>query len=411
MAIHFLTKTLPMAVATVLLLVACGPSADEINQMIDDRVARALTAVPTPTSLPAPTPPPTATAAPTATRAPTVTPTPQPTPTATVTPSPTPTATPTPAPTPTPVVIATFPDVASVVSLVGPAVVQVLSTSLGGISQGSGVIFSNQGHILTNNHVVENTIGVQVALANRKTVDAVVIGTDPETDLAVLKLLPAEIAGLAIAALGDTDAMLIGDWVIAIGSPLGFEGSVTVGVISAKGRSIDLGDKRLYDLIQTDADINPGNSGGPLLNLDGEVIGINTAIIRGSIGNDQEAEGIGFSISMGTAIPVSVQLLEHGSVIRPKFGINIVDVAPSNAASFGLFVEEGVLIVEVVADGPAERAGMRPYDVITHLDGTVIQTTSDLVRKVLTDYAIGDIVDVTVVRGTTTMAFRVRFGS
>jgi len=308
-------------------------------------------------------------------------------------------------------VINALPDVASVVARVGPAVVQVLSTTATGSSQGSGVIFSEEGYVLTNNHVVEDTTGVQVALANRRTVDAVVVGTDPVTDLAVLKLAPADIEGLAVATLGDTDAMLIGDWVIAIGSPLGYEGSVTVGVVSAKGRFLDLGDEVLYDLVQTDAVINPGNSGGPLLNLDGEVIGINTVIIRGSIGNNQEAVGIGFSISMGTAIPVIEHLIEHGSVIRPKFGITIVDVTPSNAASFDLVIDTGVLIVSVISSSPAELAGMRANDVITHLDRVAMHTTSDLIRKVLTDYKIGDIVTVTAVRGTNAITFRVTLGS
>jgi S1-C subfamily serine protease len=391
-----ITRSALVAATLLLLLVACGPNAQEINQIVDTRIADALTAVPTQTPLP------------TATPFPTATPTPRPTATPTATPTPVPTATPTPAPTPTPVIIQTLPDVASVVARVGPAVVQVLATVSGGTSQGSGVIFSDQGHVLTNNHVVEDATSVEVALANRKTVDAEVIGTDPETDLAVLKLDPADIEGLAVARLGDTDAMQIGDWVIAIGSPLGFEGSVTVGVVSAKGRSIDLGDSRLYDLLQTDAVINPGNSGGPLLNLDGEVIGINTAIIRGSIGNNQEAEGIGFSISMGTAIPVTQKLIEQGSVVRPKFGINIIDLTPSNASDFGVSIEEGVIVVSVVSGGAAERAGIRANDVITHLDDAVMRTTSDLIRKVLTDYEIGDIVAVTVVRDTATLEFRVR---
>jgi S1-C subfamily serine protease len=392
MLIKSLTKTLLLSVATAALFAACGPSDAEFNNLVDDRVALALTAVPTPTALP------------TATLIPTATPTPVPTRT------PTPTATPTPAPTPTPVIIKSLPDVASVVKRVGSSVVQVLSTNSNGTSQGSGVIFSDHGYVLTNNHVVEGTTGVQVALSNRRVVDAELVGTDPQTDLAVLKLAEADIAGLAVAILGDTDAMSVGDWVIAIGSPLGYEGSVTVGVISATDRFIDLGDVVLHDMVQTDAAINPGNSGGPLLNLDGEVIGINTAIIRGSIGNNQEAEGIGLSISMGTAIPVSNQLVDHGSVVRPKLGILILDVTPSIAASLGLLVEDGVLIESVVDGGPAQVAGLRADDVITHLDGVPVFTTSRVVRMILTDYQIGDMVTVTVIRGVATMDFRVRLG-
>jgi S1-C subfamily serine protease len=202
-----------------------------------------------------------------------------------------------------------MPDVASVVKRVGSSVVQVLATTSTGTRQGSGVIFSDRGYVLTNNHVVEETVNVQVALPNRRVVNAMVVGTDPETDLAVLQLAKSDIAGLAVATLGDSEAMSTGDWVIAIGSPLGYEGSVTVGVISATGRFIDIGDVVLHDMIQTDTVINPGSSGGPLLNLDGDVIGINTAIVRGTIGSNQDAVGIGFSISMGTAIPVSKQLI------------------------------------------------------------------------------------------------------
>jgi S1-C subfamily serine protease len=288
--------------------------------------------------------------------------------------------------------------------------VQVIATTSTGTGQGSGVIFNDHGYVLTNNHVVENTVSVQVALSNRRVVDAEVVGTDPETDLAVLKLAKSDIAGLAVATLGDTDAMSIGDWVIAIGSPLGYEGSVTVGVISATGRFIDLGDVVLHDMIQTDAVINPGNSGGPLLNLDGDVIGINTAIIRGTTGNNQVAEGMGFSISMGTAIPVSNQLVERGSVLRPKLGILIVDVPPSISASLGLSTSGGVLIQSVVTGGPSQLAGLRANDVITHLNALPVPTTSGLIRKILTDYQIGDVVTVTVIRGITKMTIHVRLG-
>ena len=401
MAFHFIARTLLVSLATLLALAACGPRDAEITRIVDDRLAQALSAILTPIPLPTATPTPPATP----------TPSPSPSPTPIPTPTLTPTATPTPAPTSTPVVITRMPDVASVVNNVGPAVVQVLATTSVGISQGSGVIFSQDGHILTNNHVVEDSTSVQVALANRKTVEASIVGTDPETDLAVLKIAPADIVGLAAARLGNTDAMQIGDWVIAIGSPLGYAGSVTVGVISAKDRSLDFGDERLYNLLQTDAVINPGNSGGPLLNLAGEVIGINTAIIRGRIGTNQEAEGIGFSISMGIAIPVTAQLIERGTVIRPKFGINIVDVTPALATSRELSIEVGVLITSVTSGGAAQSAGLRANDVITHLDGTAIQTTSDLIRKVLAGYQIGDIVTVTATRGLAPLKFIVTLGS
>ena len=309
-----------------------------------------------------------------------------------------------------------FPDIASVVERVAPAVVQIIATtqdqnifgqSVDSTSQGSGVFFSEEGYILTNNHVVENASSVRIVLVSRERVDAEVVGTDPTTDLAVLKIDPEEVEDLIIATLGDTNAMRIGDWVLAIGSPLGFQGTVTVGIISAKGRSlqIDQNSPYLNDLVQTDAVINPGNSGGPLLNLAGEVIGINTAIIRGSIGNNQEAEGIGFAVSMGTAIPVSEQLIENGRVVRPRIGVQILDVTPVTAAERDLSVDEGVLILAVTPGGPADRAGIEADDVIVLVDNIPVSSTTELVRLLLTDYLVGDTVRVSVVRSAVTLNF------
>ena len=309
-----------------------------------------------------------------------------------------------------------FPDIASVVERVAPAVVQIIATtqdqnifgqSVDSTSQGSGVFFSEEGYILTNNHVVENASSVRIVLVSRERVDAEVVGTDPTTDLAVLKIDPEEVEELIIATFGDTEAMRIGDWVLAIGSPLGFQGTVTVGIISAKGRSlqIDQNSPYLNDLVQTDAVINPGNSGGPLLNLAGEVIGINTAIIRGSIGNNQEAEGIGFAVSMGTTIPVSEQLIENGRVVRPRIGVQILDVNPVTAAERDLSVDEGVLILAVTPGGPADRAGIEADDVIVLVDNIPVSSTTELVRLLLTDYLVGDTVRVSVVRSAVTLNF------
>jgi S1-C subfamily serine protease len=324
----------------------------------------------------------------------------------------------TPAPTSDPASTAPvgFPDIASVVERVAPAVVQIIATtqdqnifgqSVDSTSQGSGVFFSEEGYIITNNHVVEDATSVRIVLASRERVDAEVVGTDPTTDLAVLKIDPEEVEELIIATFGDTEAMRIGDWVLAIGSPLGFQGTVTVGIISAKGRSlqIDQNSPSLNDLVQTDAVINPGNSGGPLLNLAGEVIGINTAIIRGSIGNNQEAEGIGFAVSMGTTIPVSEQLIENGRVVRPRIGVQILDVNPVTAAERGLSVDEGVLILAVTAGGPADRAGIEVDDVIVLVDNIPVSSTTELVRLLLTDYLVGDTVRVSVVRSAVTLNF------
>jgi serine protease Do len=325
-----------------------------------------------------------------------------------------------PEPTPTRAPIsppASFPDVASVVEAVGPAVVQVLATvdqqnffgqTTQGRSQGSGVFFNENGYILTNNHVVENASKVEIATVDRERLEVEVVGTDPETDLAVLRIDPRQIESLTIATLGDTDAMRIGEWVIAIGSPLGFEGSVTVGVISAKGRSltIEQDQPELYDLVQTDAVINPGNSGGPLLNLRGEVIGINTAIIRGPFGsNGQEAQGIGFAVSMGTAVPVSQQIIDNGRVIRPRIGVRITDVTPVVSADRGLSMDGGVLIVSLAPDGPAERAGVQVNDVIVQVDGNPVTSTTELVRLFLTGYSVGDTVNIVANRSGVTVTF------
>ena len=346
------------------------------------------------------------------------------TPTATPTASPTPTAVaalpvagsgdgdgsagPATPPAPPVVVQPGLPDVASVVERVMPGVVQVLveiertdrfGRTTRGSAQGSGFFFDDAGHVLTNNHVVEDATSVEVALATRERIPAEVVGTDPETDLAVLKIDRGLVADYVALPLGDTEATRIGEWVIAIGSPLGFVGSVTVGVVSAKGRSLSLsGDVQLRDLVQTDAVINPGNSGGPLLNLRGEVIGINTAIIRGRLSSGQEAEGIGFAISMRTAVPVARQLIENGRMIRPRLGVSIADVTPLLAAERDLAVDEGVLVLGLATGAPAERAGIAVDDVIVSVDGKPVASTAELVSRFLTDYRLGDTVSVTVDR-------------
>ncbi len=301
-----------------------------------------------------------------------------------------------------------FADIPDVVERVMPSVVSVLvrvesRDFFGRVSENtardSGVIFDEAGYILTNNHVVEDATLVAVVMSDGRRLEVEVVGRDPLTDLAVLKLDLDEVPELVVTPLGDTEALRIGEWVIAIGNPLGLEGSVTVGVVSAKGRTLRVTDSvTLEDLVQTDAVINPGNSGGPLLNLRGEVIGINTAIIRGRLSGGQEAEGIGFAISMRTAVPVSGQLIEHGRMIRPRLGVSIADVTPILAAERNLAVDEGVLVLGLAPGAPAERAGIQVDDVIVGVDGTPVSSTAELVSRFLTDYRLGDTVSVTVDR-------------
>ncbi|MEX2599059.1 MAG: trypsin-like peptidase domain-containing protein [Dehalococcoidia bacterium] len=310
-----------------------------------------------------------------------------------------------------------LPDIAGVVESIAPAVVSVIATvetrnAFGQItqesSQGSGVIFDPEGYILTNNHVVENAVEVVVTLTDRSRHRAEIIGTDPLSDLAVLKLDPRNVRELITAPLGDTDAMRIGEWVIAIGCPVGLCDTVTVGVVSAKHRQLSIGaGQPLYDLVQTDAVINPGNSGGPLLNLRGEVIGINTAIIRGTIGAGQQADGIGFAVSMSTAGPVTVQLIETGEVLRGRLGIFIDEVTPTMAEELDLAVDHGVIATQVIPDSAADEAGMRAGDIIVRVSSHDIVTVTDLQRLLLAEYRPGDTVRVTVVRDAVHLTFDV----
>ena len=304
--------------------------------------------------------------------------------------------------------------VADTVEMVMPAVVQVLATveetnvfgqTTPGVAQGSGVFFREDGHILTNDHVIAGAVEVEVVLSNRQRLPAEIIGTDKATDLAVLKVDPDEVEDLVIVELGDIEALRIGSWVLAIGSPLGFQGSVTLGILSAKGRSLGTGEDRLDNLLQTDAVINPGNSGGPLLNLDGEVVGINTRVIRESLSGGVSIDGMGFAISADTVIPVSQHLIEFGRVVRPRMGITVQDVTPTAVTERGLTVDEGALVISVAEDSPASRAGIEVDDVIVQVDGVPIIGTSQLVLMLLTDYRVGDTISVEVVRAAVRFTF------
>ncbi len=236
-------------------------------------------------------------------------------------------------------------------------------------SLGSGFIINREGYIVTNDHVVRDAESIQVKLSNDKVYNARVVGSDQKTDLAVIKIDSREPLQ-ATAVLGDSDKLQVGQWAIAIGNPFGLDRTVTVGVISATGRS-GMGIETYEDFIQTDASINPGNSGGPLLNIHGEVVGINTAIVAAG-------QGIGFAIPVNMAKNVVSQLLQKGRVSRGWLGVSIQPVTAALAESFGLKKATGALISDVLAGSPAARGGVRQGDVITRFDGKEIKDSKQL---------------------------------
>ena len=239
---------------------------------------------------------------------------------------------------------------------------------------GSGVIVDPQGHILTNNHVVGDAAEVEVRFSDKTRLFAQVIGKDPDTDLAVLKVTTDR--PLPAARFGDSTGVKVGQWVLAVGNPFGLDRTVTLGVVSGIGReNINL--SRYENFIQTDASINPGNSGGPLFNLRGDIIGINTAIIN-------FAQGIGFAIPSNMAKQVMQQLIEKGKVVRAWLGVGLQPMTQDLAKKFGVDENEGVLVNEVFERDPAALAGIKPGDVITKVDGALVDTPNRLSRLVAT---------------------------
>lgn len=264
---------------------------------------------------------------------------------------------------------------------------------------GSGVIVDPNGYILTNNHVIENAAEIIVRLSDARKFTAKLIGRDPKTDLAVLKVdAPAP---LPAAELGDSEALRIGQWAIAIGNPFGLDRTVTVGIISATART-RVGVATYENFIQTDASINPGNSGGPLLNIDGRVIGVNTAIVA-------TGQGIGFAIPINMAREIMAQLISGGRVVRGWLGITIQDVTEELAKGFGVTEREGVLVGGVMPGGPAEAAGLKAGDIIVEFAGVAIRETPDLQRRVAS-VTPGKPTDVTVLREGQRTSLRVTIG-
>jgi Do/DeqQ family serine protease len=236
---------------------------------------------------------------------------------------------------------------------------------------GSGVVVDKEGYILTNNHVVEGADKVKVKLNDGREFIATVKGQDQRTDLAVLHIKAKD---LPVATLGDSDKLEVGEWAIAIGSPFGLEHTVTVGVISAKGRS-GLGTGTYEDFIQTDASINPGNSGGPLINIDGEVIGINAMII-------QPGTGIGFAIPINMAKQILSDLIKQGKVVRPWLGISVQDLTPDMIEHFKMKEKEGVLVGQVYPGTGAEKAGLVSGDIIISVDDKAVKNVNELIKEI-----------------------------
>jgi serine protease Do len=282
---------------------------------------------------------------------------------------------------------------------------------------GTGFIVSSDGHILTNNHVIAGADRITVTLRDKRVLDARVVGTDPTTDVAVIKV---EADGLPVARLGDSDGARVGEWVLAVGNP-GFAGAstldftVTSGIISAKGRPLNVlgaelrledpaaAQYAIEDFIQTDAVINPGNSGGPLVDLSGTVIGINTAIAS----TTGYSQGYGFAIPSNLAQRVLRDLIAHGYVRRPLLGISIADVSPEDAEVYGLATIGGVVVEDFPPESPAQRAGMRRHDVIVAIEGTTVERVGHLQRLVALRQP-GDAIRVSVVRYGEPLEFRVR---
>jgi len=245
---------------------------------------------------------------------------------------------------------------------------------------GSGFIIDAEGYVLTNAHVVARAKEIQVTLADERHFDAEVVGLDADSDLALLRLKDAD--DLPVARLGDSDTVRVGEWALAIGSPFGLQQTVTAGIISATGRT-NMGLANYEDFIQTDASINPGNSGGPLVNLDGEVIGINSAIRSGG-GFTGEAYniGIGFAIPINMARRVVADLREKGSVVRGWLGVSIQNVTDEMARAMDLRENKGALVAEVLPDSPAEDAGIEVGDVVLEMNGVKVKDANELKNRV-----------------------------
>jgi serine protease Do len=269
------------------------------------------------------------------------------------------------------------------------------------VGLGSGVIVKVEGIVLTNNHVIEGAEEIRVTLNDRTEVFASVVGKDPRADIAVLKLPEGKYQA---AAMGDSDNIEVGEWAVAIGNPFGLGQSVTVGVVSAKGRA-DVGVADLEDFIQTDAAINPGNSGGPLIDLDGHVIGINTAIFSRSGGY----QGIGFAIPSNMASTIMENLLRTGRVVRSDLGLRVQETTDAILEAMGAGVSKGVIVSEVIKGGVAEVSGIERGDIITRIKGRIVESV-DSYYRISSVLPVGDKVPVVLIRDGMPSTFMVKVG-
>jgi S1-C subfamily serine protease len=311
-----------------------------------------------------------------------------------------------------------LPNVADTVERVRPAVVSIVAEAIGrdrfgnqrsSFGSGTGVIFSPDGMVLTNNHVIEGAANIIVTMDDGSQMEAELLGADAIADLAVLRIQGTYETFLP---LEQSVKLRVGEWVIAIGNALALPGgpTVTVGVISALGRTIGGSQGApLYDLIQTDTVINPGNSGGPLISLDGRLVGINTAVLRGG-GGGTPIEGIGFAINMETAKLVADQLVEDGRVRWAWMGVFLADLVPEMAAEFGLPIREGVVIQDVLPGGPSDRSGIRQGDIILSMDGNKVATVTDLTRLLRQKFTAGQKIDVELFRQGSTATLTLTLG-
>ncbi|RZN34777.1 MAG: PDZ domain-containing protein [Methanophagales archaeon ANME-1-THS] len=276
------------------------------------------------------------------------------------------------------------------------------------VSSGSGFVYDQEGHIVTNNHVVEDADAIEVTFPDGTIAQAVLVGTDPYSDLAVIRVdSPSEL--LYPLPLGRSSDLLVGESVMAIGNPFGLSNSMSLGIVSQLGRDLDApGNYKIVDVIQVDAAINPGNSGGPLMNMHGEVVGVNTAIIQGSV-------GVGFAIPSDTVSREVTQLIQTGRYLHPWIGISSVDLDPDIAGAMGLSFTKGTLVVDVVAGSPAEvagiKAGTRPVtisgrtfriggDIIVGVDGITVRKLTDMIVYIERTKKPGDTVTFTIIRAS-----------